>query len=456
MMKRQLPILVLILVFLIFKISNLDIRLSDSNIYFYTGQQLLSGQVLYRDIFFTNFPLLPYLSALYFFISGGNLSWFFLTPALEAGAVAFLIYLIIYKKQASVSLALISSFIYLFSFIILSTSDHQSGVFFASLLALLAYYFYLGKKYLISGVFVALAFLTKAYFIPIVLTFLAVFVFSRKWKELLRFAAGGAISGVVIMLPTLFFAFPDFFKNVFEYSLTRSQGVGKSNIFWFFVTHDFVLFVLLAFSLINIGKNKFLGFISVFGILFFIFYQDIYYLYLNFLVPFLALSFSDFYKSVQKIFSLQKAILPTILAPFLLYGVIVYWSDFRDLQRLSNYSEIVQAVKDEEPAVLYGVNDIAPALSYSSGVPLLNGIIDTNANIYRKGILNAEKLTEEAVAQKGIIIAHGLSYPAYGVEEEVVDEIFDKEMIEKSCKLIKSFPIKMEGPENRLNLLRCY
>ena len=455
-MKKYLPIAILILVFFIFKLSNLGIRLSDANIYFYTGYQLLQGQILYRDIFFTNFPLLPYLSALYFFLNGGNLSWFFLTPAFEAGAVALLIYLIIYKKQASASLALISSFIYLFSFIILSTSDHQSGVFFASLVSVAGYYFYLHKKYFTSGIFIALTLLTKAYFLPVALSFAAYFIFEKKWREFGRFIIGGAITGLIIMLPTIILAFPDFIKNVFEYSLTRSQGVGKSNIFWFFVTHDFVLFVLLVFSLVNIGKNKFLGFISVFGILFFIFYQDIYYLYLNFLVPFLALSFPDFYKSIQKNLSLQKAILPTILAPFLLYGIIAYWSDFRDLQRLGSYPEIVQAVKDEEPAVLYGVNDIAPALSYSSGVPLLNGIIDTNANIYRKGILSAEKLTEEAIAQKGIIIAHGLSYPTYGVEEEVVDEIFDKEMIEKSCKLIKSFPIKMEGPENRLNLLRCY
>ncbi|HVF69907.1 MAG TPA: hypothetical protein VNA13_05075, partial [Xanthomonadales bacterium] len=254
---------------------------------------------------------------------------------------------------------------------------------------------------------------------------------------------------------TIIFAFPDFIKNVFEYSLNRSQGIGKSNIVWFFITHDFILFVLLIFSLVNIKRNKFLGLLSVFGILFFFLYQDIYYLYLNFLIPFLVLSFPEFYSSIQRNFDLQKAILPTILIPFLLYSLITYTAGFMDLQKV-NLVEITDAIKKENPKVLYGVNDITPSLSHSTGVPLLNGIIDTNSNIFRKGILNSKKMTADAIYQKAIIVTHGYSYPMQGVEEQVVDEIFDKEQVKKSCKLIKSFPVQMEGAENRLNLLRCF
>ncbi len=102
------------------------------------------------------------------------------------------------------------------------------------------------------------------------------------------------------------------------------------------------------------------------------------------------------------------------------------------------------------------MNDITPVLSYKSGVPLLNGIIDTNSNIYRKGILNSKKLTADAISQKAILVTHGYSYPVENGEVSVVDEIFDLEQVKKSCKLIKSVPVQMEGVENRLNLLRCY
>lgn len=455
-MKKYLPIIILISVFLIFKITNLGVRLSDSNIYFFTGYQLLQGQILYKDIFFTNFPLIPYLSAIYFMLTAGSLKLFFLTSILEAGIVSFLIYKIIYKEQKDSFLAGLSALIYLFSFIILSTSDHQSGVFLASIFSVLSYYFYLNKMYLLTGVFVAFAILTKAYFLPILLTFFAVFMIDKKWKSISRFMIGGIIASVIIMFPTLLLAFPEFIKNVLEYSLTRSQGVGKSNIIWFFITHDFILFVLFLFSLININKNKFLGLLSSFGLLFLIFYQDVYYLYLNFLVPFLVLSFPEFYKALQNNFNIQKAVLLTILLPFIFYGFFVYLANFANLQKLDNYNEVVRAIKNENPDVLYGVNDIAPALSYSTGIPLLNGIIDTNSNIFRKGILDSKKLTKEAVSRKSIIVSHGLDYPQSGISEQITDEIFDKAQIEASCRLIKSFPVQTEGVENRLNLLRCY
>jgi drug/metabolite transporter superfamily protein YnfA len=455
-LKIYIPIALLIITFIIIKSASFGVRLSDTNIYFFTGYKLLEGQVLYRDIFFTNFPLLPYLSSIYFLLTGGSLSLFFLTPVIEVSAVSFLIYLITKEKTGNTYLSITSSVLYLFSFIILSTSDHQTGVFFASLAAVLSYYFYLHKRFLVSGIFIALTLLTKVYFLPIFLALLTIFIIDREWKQVLRFIIGAVVTGIIIMLPTLIFAFSDFINNVFMYSLTRSQGIEKSGIIWFFITHDFLLFVLLLFNLFNIKNNRFFGLVSLFGILFVFVYKDVYYLYLNFLIPFLALSFPEFYEFIQKNFHPQKAILPTILVPFIFYSIITYVNGFQDLQKINNLSEITNAIKNENPKVLYGVNDIAPVLSYTSGVPLLNNIIDTNSNIYRKGILNAKKLTNDAIAQKGMIIAHGVYYPEYGVEEAVVDEIFDKEQVKKSCKLVKSFPIKMEGPENRLNLLRCY
>ncbi len=463
--KHFVPIAILLLIFFIFKLTNFGIRLSDSNIYFYTGYKILQGEILYRDIFFTNFPLLPYISSIYFLLTAGNLKLFFLTPTIEVCTIAFLIYQITYKNNKDIFLALTSSILYLFSFIILSTSDHQSGVFIASLFALLSYYFYLNKRHLLTGIFIALALLTKVYFIPILLTYLAIFIWpaspelqrgeEQKFKNLQRFLIGGVITSLIILLPTVIFAFPDFIKDVFAYSLTRSQGVEKSAIAWFFVTHDFPLFILLLFNLLMIIKNKFFGLLSLFGILFLFLYKDIYFLYLNFFVPFLALSYSEFHKTIQKNFGVQKFIIPTIIFCFLIFSFVTYVTGFKNLQKI-NPDRAVAIIKKEQPKFLYGVNDITPALSYLSGIPLLGNVIDTNSNIYRKGFLNSKKMTEDVVEQKSIIVTHGLYYPDAGVNEEVVDEIFDKSQIKKSCRLIGSFPVQMEGPENRLNLLKCY
>ncbi|HSW47447.1 MAG TPA: hypothetical protein VLG67_00025, partial [Candidatus Saccharimonadales bacterium] len=351
---------------------------------------------------------------------------------------------------------------YLFSFIILSTSDHQTGVFIASFFAVLSYYFYQNKKYLLTGVFIALALLTKVYFIPILLSYITLFLLpasqrgeEKKFRNLQLFLVGGVVASLIILLPTLLFAFPDFIKDVFVYSLTRSQGIDKSAIFWFFITHDFALFALLLFNLVTIKKNQFFGLVSLFGILFLLFYKDVYFLYLNFLIPFLALSYPEFYKTMQKSFGLQKSIIPTILGFCLFFSFVTYFNGFRNLQKI-DLERAVTIIKKENPKSLYGVNDIAPGLSYLTGIPLLNNVIDTNSNIYRKGFLNSKKMTTDAISQKAILVTHGYYYPQNGVEEIAVDEIFDIKRVKKHCKLLDSFPVQTEGAENRLNLLRCY
>ncbi len=118
-MKKFLPIVIVLASLLLYKAGNMGVRLSDTNIYFYTGYQILQGKILYKDIFFTNLPLLPYLSSLYFLLTGGNITLFFLTPIIEVSAVGFLIYSIAYKQHKSQSIAIFSSLIYLFSFIVL-------------------------------------------------------------------------------------------------------------------------------------------------------------------------------------------------------------------------------------------------------------------------------------------------------------------------------------------------
>ena len=230
-LKINLPIIFIITPFLLFKFFNLSVRLSDSNIYFYTGYQLLQGKILYKDIFFTNFPLLPYMSSLYFLLFFGSLKLFFLTPAIEASIVAALIYFIAQRQTKSILLSTLSSMLYLYSFIVLVTSDHQSGVFLASLFAVISYYFFFQRKHFLAGIFIALAFLTKAYFIPIFAAYFVTLFLERSEKSfssphertkrierartIMQFVGGFIATIVLILLPTLLFAYHAFIKDVF-------------------------------------------------------------------------------------------------------------------------------------------------------------------------------------------------------------------------------------------------
>jgi hypothetical protein len=484
-MKKYLPFLILASCFLLLKVTNLGIRLSDTNIYFYTGYQLLQGKILYKDIFFTNFPLLPYVSSLYYLLTFKQLPLFYFTAAIEAAVTGFLIYKIVLKQSKDSLLSALCSSLYLFSFMLLSTTEHQTGVFLASLFAVASYYFYLEKRYLFMGIFIALALLTKAYFLPIFATYLVILFFDQRGEknrggksekkhstvissvserspgishfirnDILRFVVGFTITIFIILLPSLLLAPHDFIKDVFQYSLTRSQGVSKMNILWFFITHDLLLFASLVYSIIMIRKHLFFGLLSIFSIIFFFLYKDIYYLYLNFLLPFLCLAFANLYQDITKRIELQKMIIPSIIIIFLIINFFIYMNGYRNLQKIENIEVLTQAIEQANPQSLYGINSLTPVLAYLTDTPLLNGIVDTNPNIYRKGYLNATKMTAVALKDRSLFVTQGLSYPEFGVEQPVTDEIFDTKIM-KNCRLVQSLTVKNEGPQNRINLISC-
>lgn len=453
-MKKYLPFFCIAIIFFLVKLSSFGIRLSDTNIYFYTGYQLLQGKILYKDIFFTNFPLLPYISSLYFFLLGGSLKLFYLTPVIEVLVTTLIIYKIIIKQTQNIFLSTLSASLYAFSFIVLSTSDHQTGVFAASFFAVLSYYFFTSKRFILQGIFVALALLTKAYFLPIFITYLFIFFYKRE-GEWWKFFLGFLTTTFIILLPTLFLAPKEFIQDVISYSLTRSQGVEKTRLIWFFIIHDLILFSLLIWNIVRVKKNLFFGILSIMGILFIFLYKDVYYLYLNFLIPFLCLSLPSLLQYLKQKASLRLITTAVVIGFFLLINLFVYLRSYATLQKLDNISEIVAVVKKENPPFLYGTNDIAPALSYLTDKPLLGNVIDTNPNIYRKGYLSASEMTKLGVQQNALFIGHGMHYPQANIRQDITDEIFDPSQLSASCSIKGLFPVKMEGTQNRLVLFRC-
>lgn len=455
-MKKYLPIIFLVLFFLFLKFQNTAIKISDTNIYWYTAYAITQGQLLYKDIFFTNFPLFPYISAVYFFLVGKQLSLYYFTSAIEVCINSLLIFYIIYTQTKKYRYAFSSFIIYLFSFMVLSTSDHQTGVFAASLFGILCFYFFTKEKFIYAGAFLSLTFLTKAYFLPFIATIFLITLLSKNKKNFLNLLAGFLLLSVFVLTPSFLFAFSEFVNNVFTYSLSRSAGIEKSGILWFFITKDFFFFVILMFNIFYIKKNLLFGIFSILSILFFFTYKDTYYLYLNFMAPFLVLSLPNLLEYIETKTHIQKMVLPTIIIVSVMVNLGIYLSGFRNLQSIPDYQELTDTILQHNPDFLYGVNDTAPALAYSTQIPLMNNIVDTNANIFRKKFLDAKKLTKDATTRKTILVAHGTVYKEFNIEEYAVDEIFDLEQVKKSCTVIKSVPVFSEGYINRISLLKCY
>lgn len=455
-MKKIIPLVFLISFFLLLKIDNNSARLSDTNIYFNIAYQIFNGKLLYKDIFFLNFPIFSYVSFFYYIISGKNIDLFYLTSVFEVSIITILIYVITFNKTKDILLSFTSSSLYILSFIVLSTSDHQTGVFTASLFAVLSYFFFQKEKIFLSGVFMALSFLTKAYFIPILLSLYLYILLKKQWKNLSKFTIGLIITTTAILLPFLILAPTQFFYDIFNFSLTRPISLSKTNIMWFFITKDFILFILLIFNILNIKRNQLFAFISIFSIFFFVGFQDIFYLYLNFLIPFLCISLYEMYYFLKEKLNLQKFVIPTIIFIFLIYNLLVYVYGYRNLGKIYNINAIANKINQEKPRYLYGVNDITPGLLSITHVPALENVNDAHEYYFIRKIYNKKFLTDKAVKNKTIIITHGADYPQYGIKQDILDNIFVKETIYKSCKNILSVPVLSEGDANRINLFKCY
>src|SRR3990172_2382919 len=454
-MKKIIPLIFLILFFLIIKIASNGIRLSDTNIYFNIAYQISQGKILYKDIFFSNFPFFSYASSFYYFLSSRSIEFFYFTSSIETAIITFLIYLITYRKTNNRNISIISSALYALSFMVLSTSDHQTGVFTASLLAVLSYYFLQERKILTAGIFIALAILTKAYFLPIFLAFFIYFAIKNEWRNLFKFSLSFAVTGLIILLPFLIQAPGQLISDIFGFSLTRPVGLSKTNIAWFFITKDLLLFVFMIFNLLNIRKNILFGLISLFSIVFFLGYRDVYYLYFNFLTPFLCISFYEIHYFLRKNLNIQKMVIPTIIFIFIFYNLFTYLTAYRNLGKIREVNSIIKIILKEKPDYLYGINDLTPALIALTRIPALENVNDAHEYFFTRKIYDKKLLTNKAVESKTIIIAHGADYPQYNIKQDILDNIFVKEAIYKNCKNIFSIPVLSEGDTNRINFFKC-
>ena len=450
--KESLFSLIALFIFITVKFDSPQIRISDTNIYFYTAHALLEGKLLYKDVFFTNLPLFPYISFFYGIITNWDLQAFYATPILEISVTAFFIFLCaqkLSKKPYQIAAAVV---LYLFSFTILATSDHQTGVFSASLFAIIGYYFALQKKSVISGIFFGLSVLTKAYFIPIPLAIILALFFESK-KEFYKTLFGFLTTTTIVFAFFFLLSKGTIVSDIFLYSLIREQGLSKFGIFRFFIYKEIILSTLFLINFSRIKRKDFFGFFSLVSLLFLLFYRDIYFLYLNFLLPFLALSSIYWLKKISHKRDLQMALFAGMLM-LSIFSINSYLTSYKNLQTIPQINDITRTINNLHPSSLYGINSITPALSYLTGVPLFDGIIDTNENRFRSKNLDASILTKKAIANNSLLVTKSAIYPQYQINEIFMSEIFDKTQLD-NCTLVLSAPVRFEGTENALSLAFC-
>ncbi len=253
--------ILLLTVGIIFFLIQLDISkyfvFTDSNVYLYYADQISKGATLYKDLYMTNFPLVPYVSVLYKYITFGSLHGYYMTGCIEALLSAAILFLCLKKTHKNNFFGFIGAIFYLSTFLVFSSANHQNGILFAVLLFNIAYLCFLYKRYILTGIFLGLALSAKAYMPPIIAGFL-VFVFIKERRLTLPLLTGMTGAIAIIFLPTVLYAYNDFVSQVFGYSLTRPAGFDKWNMITSFITLDPIVVGLLFYSLIRWRKLMFL------------------------------------------------------------------------------------------------------------------------------------------------------------------------------------------------------
>lgn len=452
-----------IALFVLFKLSNFDFRFGDGNAYVYMAQEILNGKLPYRDFFLADPPVFVFILTIFKFIFGKTLLLFQALPIIAESIIAFLIYLLL--KKLSNPYSFLAPALYLFSFSILATSNFFTGVQFVVLFIVSAILLYEYGKHTASGIFWALACLVKLYAFPAFAGFFAYTflkeVFSKNTNAgasspigLLRrilnantkkILIGFLITIFIVILPFILLSYKNFFDYTFFHHLRRPMGISKLETLSLYASKEWMI-LILGFIGFFFVKRKAIIVSFAFSLIFLLVFKDLYYLYLNILLPFLIISIfyliekiSDFKNGKNKL-----AVL-TFFALYLAFSaqsILIYSKEYKNQGRFPNVKEIAEYIKTlPEGMELYGGHEIAPLIAILSDRKLFGNIIDTNTQVFSAKTISIKDISEKAT-EKGIyLLAKTQDYPEYEIYDFGFEGFFDKDVFKNYCVEEKSFPV---------------
>lgn len=444
--------------YLVFNFSILPFfSTTDGHIYIYMSTLIEDGSVLYRDIFHTNMPLVPYIALIYRYLTFGNLHLFYAMSHIETAITAWAVFFVIKKllpdDKHNIAASL-GAVVFLYSLSVFSTSSHWSGVTLPVMMTVLSYLAYLSKRLSLSGALMALAVLAKAYTAPLALA-LTLDALIRYRLASWRLVISAAATTLIVMLPTIVYALPQFFEQTFGYSLSRGASNDRMAMWRFMMVHDWLGFFMAATSIIWIRRSIYIALGGLLTLLFLISYQDIFVLYFTTLMPIAGVCAAFAYDRLRGYF--PERVITTA------FVVLVSVSCFLNITHYAPYShtagrydkeQLLQVIEEQNPDYLYGEGNLIHGLSYLTGVPVINDMADTYFNLFREGVYSRKEVTDDILSKRTLVLSYGVDRP--GLRVPIQDEIFEGVRIYESCTLVESFPVKTGKTENLINFYRCY
>ncbi len=451
-----------VILFLIIKIPQIDYRYGDENIYFFMGKLITEGQFPYRDFFFASPPLQLVFTALFVALFGFHaLTMKFLSLLTVAGS-AFFLYVIL-KKNKSEAAGVCAAVLYLFSFVALTTSDYVSGVQLVVFFTLGAFTLIAYEKPGWAGIAAALALFTRFYAAPLI-GIVGLYAIARKQKMWRRFFTSLCllfIGGNLLLYGALGAQYE---QSVVLYHLQKFEELDKQSVLDFFVRWDWML---AAASALSLGVVRFkqlalpLAGLAAGGLFLYV-YKDIYYLYFNLIIPFLALLGGMFLanlfhtKPFSRIARQSSLFIALFLFVYIGYGTWHYMRDHAGAARIDYFEELVQYVRGHSDPrdSLYGSFEVTPLVAGFTERVIAGNFIDTNNKTFSTGMAALDEREEALLKEKVRYIFTKVLVDAQGNLVEL-GRFISRGFLQRHCAIVKSFPIQKDYYSNLLLVWEC-
>ncbi|MBU2616811.1 MAG: glycosyltransferase family 39 protein [Nanoarchaeota archaeon] len=455
LLKPKVLFLSSVVLFLIIKLSQLSYKFSDGFTYMYMGNLVLEGLVPYKDFFLANPPLQIYLMALVQTLIGENFLLLKLIPLFATIGSSFFIYGFMKRKFGDFQ-ALTASILFLFSFLILLTTDYSTGIHLTLFFTLGAIYFTGEERAFFSGVFGSLALLTRIYAI-FPLTGIGIYYLIYRREKFLSFSAGTLSIFFPVSLVFQIMSHGAYLDQIFFFRLNLVSGIGlsKLKIITFFILRDLTLVLGTLLYLMFCKKRREMLIILATGLslILYTIYSDIYYLYFGLIIGFLAIFTTRFFFLFKELCHFKK-----ILAIFLILLVLInsyfYIENYGSNSEIVFTEDLVQFVKENsyENQTIYGSFEIAPLISLLSNRRLAGNLADTNPKNVMTSTLTIKDLEEKISGVKFIIVKANV-LPGGGITG--FDASTPSEYINAHCIVSKVYSVEKDYSNNAVIIFDC-
>lgn len=431
--------------FLILKLLTLKFKFSDGYTYMYMGKLILEGQISYKDFFFASPPLQPYIFSFFEIFTKENFLILKLIPILATIGSSFFIYLLMKKKFGEWQ-GITASVLYLFSFLVLVTTDYSTGIHLTTFFILGMIYFVEEDKPLIAGIFGSLAMLTRLY-APFPILGVLIYVAIYKRNNLPKLILGLASLFIPISLIFEIISKGEYLNQIFFFRLNLISGIGlnKGQILKFFFLKDFFL-ILSSLTWLIFDKEKKKLFLPLFATLttaiLYIIYSDIYYLYFGLIIGFLSIFSTKLIFNFKNLKNFKRILILIILFLTVLNSA-VYITNYSTASNINFSDDLSDYVRENSfrNETIYGSFELTPLIALQSQRKIAGEIADLNPKNILTNEFQIEDIEEKIDGVK-FIIGKGVRFSDGRLAG--FDASTPTNYINKRCNITKIYPLERD------------